>query len=129
MPMRTLPVRLIRSQVDSVLDCARAGTALTAASVAAAMPAAAMSRRRIDMCAPLLDRLFVPLAAGPVPAQVKVLVPPDRDARRAPSPLRRRRLLQGLHRVVPDAIFVHLDAKSGRFRHDHAAVLDRERLG
>src|SRR6266567_746047 len=51
MPMRTLPVRLIRSQVDSVFDCARAGTdaATTAVAAATIAVAEATSRRRIPI--------------------------------------------------------------------------------
>src|SRR5260370_35174304 len=80
MPMRALPVRLIRSQVGSVFDCARAGAALTAASVAAGTPATAMSRRRIVTCAPLLNLLVLLAAGHPFPARPKGKVPRSRDA-------------------------------------------------
>src|SRR5262245_770005 len=122
MPMRTLPLRLIRSQVDSVLDCARAGMMLAVVSAAAATPAAAMSRRRM---------VIVPLheAIG------------SSDWRQAPS-LRRLKsrsrptttqdasqLLERFHGVVPDAALVDFDAQSRCARHDHSAVLDGKRLG
>jgi hypothetical protein len=63
-PMRTWPVRLIRSQVDSFLGCARAGTETAATVTAAAMAVAeATSRRRIPIS--LLLSAFVHLV-GPI---------------------------------------------------------------
>src|SRR5882757_7383142 len=75
MPMRTLPVRLISSQVDSVFDCARAGTdaATTAVAAATIAVAEATSRRRIpishllsavDLSVPGLCRFGTPGARG-----------------------------------------------------------------
>src|SRR5215813_15466613 len=127
MPMRTLPLRLIRSQVDSVLDCARAGMMLAAVSAAAATPAAAISRRRMVIGTPCSNGLLghwrqAPLlrgsSLGAAPARRKMC------ANRSP-----RRLFQDLHRIVPQALLVDRDAEARRARHDHAAVLDRERLG
>src|SRR5690348_6161692 len=47
--MRTLPVRLISSQVDSFFGCARAGTDAATVTAAAMAVADATSRRRIPI--------------------------------------------------------------------------------
>src|SRR5262245_56620376 len=69
--MRTWPVRLIRSQVDSFLGCARAGTdtAATVAAAAATAVAEATSRRRIPISLLLsaIVRLVGPIFAGSYP--------------------------------------------------------------